>query len=225
MARHFRSVTVGLCIALMLPLGAAASTIFTNFGASQGYNISSGNPIGNAALDGNDYAEGDTFTPSASATFGSLDIALSCSISCPVSFVVKLTADGGDQPGTVLESFSSAGSSLGTLGTHNTPLTFTAVGAPITLTAGTQYWITVASGLNDSIVWNWNSTSDTSDEAISTDTGATWFSPSGLTPGAYDVISASSTTTPTPAPEPGSIWLMAGGLSLFLIHKSKLRQA
>jgi hypothetical protein len=74
------------------------------------------------------------------------------------------------------------------------------------LTAGTQYWVTVASDLSNSIAWNWNSTSDTSDEAVSTDGGATWFSPSGLTPGAYQVNGVQSTTTP----EPSASWFLIG---------------
>ncbi len=73
-----------------------------------------------------------------------------------------------------------------------------------TLTAGTQYWITVSSSVNFAIAWNDNSTGDASDQAISSDGGASWFSPSGMTPSAYEVDGATS------VPEPSTTILLRG---------------
>jgi len=160
--------------------------------------------VGNA-FDGNDYAEGDTFSPVTTATFSSLDIALSCFVACPDSFNVALDSNSADAPSTVLESFTVAGASLGSLGSDNAPIVLTSVLNPV-LSAGTQYWITVAAGTNNSIEWNFNTNGDTSDQAISIDDAATWFSPSGLTPGAYEVIGTASA-----APEPGSALLLFWG--------------
>ena len=118
-------------------------------------------------------------------------------------------------PGAVLESFSVPGTSLGPLGANNAPLVLSSVLKPL-LTAGTQYWVAVTSSLNDSIAWNWNSTGDASSEAISTDGGTTWFAPSGLTPGAYQV---NGTPVTTVMPEPGALVLLTTVLLLLAVGK------
>jgi len=203
---------MGVCALLLAApaVSRADTVVFSNFGAGSSYNTIVANSVGNA-FDGNNYGEGDTFTPTSTTKLSSIDIALSCLFAggCPDAFTVALDTSSGDAPATVVESFSVAGTSLGLLGSSNAPIVLTSVLDP-TLTSGTQYWVTVTSDLNDSIGWNLNSTTDTSDEAISTDGGATWFSPSGLTPGAYEVNGASSKTPPVP--EPSSLGLMMSGL-------------
>src|SRR5579862_8596228 len=81
-------------LALAAPTVAPASVIFTNFGAGRSYDITGGNPIGNA-FDGNNYAEGESFTPAANANFASVSVALSCNIGCPVAanFAISLRSD------------------------------------------------------------------------------------------------------------------------------------
>jgi hypothetical protein len=211
MTRHFTSISVGFCVSLLLPAVSTANIVYSDFGPGQSYDITVGNFVGNDFV-GDNLAEGDTFTPTATTTFGSLDIALSCVTSCPDSFTVALAQDSGsDSPGTVIESFTGAGASLGALNVNNSPLVFNSVLMP-TLTLGTQYWVTVASDLNNTIAWNLNSTGDTSDQAISSDGGATWFSPSGLTPGAYEVNSPSTAT-----PEPRLIYLLGSALAMMVV--------
>ncbi len=213
MNRHLSAFArLGICISVfMIPaLSPAATLLFSNFGPGSSYNISQGNPVGNA-FDGNDYAEGDTFILSGNATFNSLSIALSCFATCTDSFHVALTRDAGNQPGTALETFTVAPGALGPLGANNPPLVLNSVLDPM-LTGGTRYWITVSSDLNDSIDWNLNSIGDQSAEAISTDGGATWFSPSGNTPGAFAVSGT--------VPEPSSIGLLlSSGLLLGLVRR------
>ena len=194
---------------LAIPAVSRADVVFSNFGAGFSYNTGAGNFIGNG-LDGSgsNYAEGDTFTPTTTATFTSLEIALS-NFFGPTNtdrLAVSLDANSGDAPGATLESFIVAPGTLGTLGNNNAPIVLNSVVMPV-LTAGTQYWVTVSDQAGvDSNVWNWNSTGDMSDEAISTDGGSTWFSPSGLTPGAYQVNGVQSTTTP----EPSASWFVIG---------------
>jgi hypothetical protein len=125
---------------------------------------------------------------------------------CTDPFTVSLNSNSGDAPASVLQSFTVPGASLGAFGSNNPPILLNAV-APLTLIAGTQYWVTVTSDVNNSISWQNNSTGDTSDQAISTDGGATWFSPSGLTPGAYQVDG-----TVAAVPLPAAAWLLASGL-------------
>jgi hypothetical protein len=203
-----RRVTVSALFALLLAAAPAtrAGSIFSNFGAGSSYNTSVGNSIGND-FSGSNNAQGDTFTTSAAYTVTSLEIALSSFFSTNTDELqVSLTADSGDSPGAVLASFNVLPGTLGTLGANNAPVTFSAPPG-ITLTAGTQYWVTVADvrGL-DSNFWNWNSTGDTSDQAISTDGGSTWFSPSGLTPGAYGVEGVAV------VPEPSTLVLLSSGV-------------
>jgi hypothetical protein len=111
---------------------------------------------------------------------------------------VDLAADSGsDSPGSIVESFTVAGTSLSSVGVDNPPLLLDSVLFP-TLTAGTQYWVVVESDLNDSIAWSDNITGDTSDQAVSSDGGSTWFSPSGATPSAYEVDSQIPSGTVVP---------------------------
>jgi hypothetical protein len=220
MTRHFNTfVAVGFCVAL-LPAVSQAALIFGNLGTSPVYDTTGGNFVGNDFA-GDNLAEGDTFVPSVNAIFGSLKIALSCNLSCPDGYTVSLRTDTSDAPGAVIESFVGSGASLGNLGVNNPLVVFNSALHP-TLTATTQYWITVSTDLNNSIAWNWNTTGDTSDQAISSDGGATWFSPSGLTPGAYEVDTLTAL-----APEPGTSVLVACSLLLFLVgrHLSRRRSS
>lgn len=169
------------------PVGEASS-IFTNFGAGQSYNTGTGNPIGNA-FDGSTYAEGDSFVSGGNFSLSSISLALSYVFpgSVPDDFSVALRNNSGDAPGaTVLETWTVHGSALGALGTNHSALTLVSVLNPA-LTNGMRYWVTVSSDLNDSITWNWNSTGDSNDAAISLDAGSSWFSPSGTTPGALEL--------------------------------------
>lgn len=189
-----------LTLLFMPSVSWADGIVFTNFGAAHSYNTGAGNTVGNA-FDGNNYAEGSTFTPSVSESFTSVTIALSCLSSCPDNFDVSITESAGGMPGAVLENFIVNAASLGVFGTDNAPVVRNAAQGPM-LAAGTQYWITVDSDLNNSIAWNLNSTGDLAGTAISLDGGSTWFSPSGQTPGAFEVDGV------TGVPEPPSLLLV-----------------
>jgi hypothetical protein len=201
------AVTVVLGVSTLLFMVPTAcwadGIVFTNFGAAHSYNTGVGNTVGNA-FDGNNYAEGDTFTPSLSESFTSITIALSCLSICLDNFDVSLTQSAGGAPGAVLKNFIVNAASLGVFGTNNPPLVLNTAQGPV-LAAGSQYWITVDSDLNDSIAWNLNSTGDVSATAISLDGGLTWFSPSGQTPGAFEVDGVGVTVVP----EPTSLLLVA----------------
>jgi len=85
------------------------------------------------------------------------------------------------------------------------------------LSVGTHYWVAVRAPLTDTIAWNLNTSGDVSDQAISTDSGATWLSPSGNTPGALRVDAV-----PLAVPEPGSLGLLiGGGLLLSLVRRQR----
>src|SRR5579871_5257594 len=130
--------TAAWILLLAAPAISRADVVFTNFGAASSYDLSNTNVVGNG-FDGNNYAEGDTFTATTNGIFGSLDIALSCIFACSDSFTVSLDASNAGMPGAVIESFAVSGASLGVLGNNNAPLVFDSVLNPL-LTAGTQYW-------------------------------------------------------------------------------------
>jgi hypothetical protein len=206
---------------MMIPHVGNANVLFTNFGPGFAYNTAAGNVAGNGRdLTTNVYWEGDTFTPTTTAKFSILDIALSCDAAglCPANFTVALTADSGsDSPGAVLESFTFAGTALGLLGTNNPPVVFNSVVKP-TLLAGTQYWVTVSAPFADTVVWNWNTTGDMSDQAVATN--GVWFSPSFMTPSAYEVDGVVAAV-----PEPGTVWLLASGLAAIFLRRGLLRRS
>lgn len=203
--KRFKGVALIGALAALLPATASASVIFTNFGASLPYDTSQGNPVGNDFA-GDNAAAGDSFKLSSNAVFGSAMVALSCVVGCPaaMNFAVNLTADSSDSPGAVIESFLFTGTTLKALGNNNAPILLTSVLHP-TLLSGMQYWVTVSSTVAYAIVWNNNSTGDTNDQAVSSDGGATWFAPTGATPGALEVDG-------TVAPEPAAGLLTGAGL-------------
>ncbi len=209
--KRFKGVALIGALAAILPATASASVIFTNFGASLTYDTSQGNPVGNDFA-GDDAAQGNSFILSSDAIFRSAMLALSCVVGCPavMNFTVDLTADSGDSPGSVIESFFFTGTTLNALGNNNTPIALTSVLRP-TLLSGTEYWITVSSSVRNAIVWNNNSTGDTNDQAVSSDGGTTWFSPTGATPGALEVDGI--------VPEPSCGLLAGAGLIVALWRK------
>ena len=216
---HRLALPLTLGVALLCAAAAPtaqAGVVFTNFGPSLAYDTGSGNPVGNA-FDGNDYAGGDAFTPSQTGVLSSLRLALSCAFGCADPFNVSLTADNGDQPGTVLENFTVQGTALGAFALNNPPLLLTSLVHP-QLHLGTQYWVAISSPISDAISWNLNTSGDSSDQAISTDGGATWFSPSGNTPSALEVSVAPAATTP----EPGTLAFLLGGAMLLALRRPVL---
>jgi hypothetical protein len=196
------SKCLGICVLSMgMSAPALASVIFSNFGPGDSYNTSSGNVVGDG-FDGGFYSEGESFTPGQNAAFGSLRIALSEVFpgSQGSSLTINLMADSGNAPGAILETWLTAPGSLGLLGNNNSPLVLNS-NLNLTLLSGTEYWITASlTGLGNAIAWNWNSTGDLNAQAINDGSG--WFSPSGLTPGAFQVDSAASTV-----PEPSTLAL------------------
>jgi PEP-CTERM motif len=215
--QSIKSSVVIWFVAAALPAIAPAAVIFTNFGPSLSYDITQGNPVGNDFA-GDTAAEGDSFIPTANAAFASVQLALSCVVGCPAAdtFTVALTADNADAPGAAIESFLFSGTTLSALGINNAPIMATSVLKP-TLTAGTRYWITVSSSLTYALAWNNNTTSSTVDQAVSSDGGASWFSPSGMTPSAFQVNSAAT------APEPSTVLLLSGGLLLGFLRNRLVR--
>jgi len=214
-------LNLGICAALLSSPGVShADTLFSNLGPGSSYNTALGNPVGDG-LDGSgfNYAQGATFTPGQTDTLTSIVLALSCA-ACPAagSLTLTLTENVAGHPGAALESFSILGSSLGNLGNNNPLITVSSLLQP-SLSAGTPYWVTVSGLPTSALAWNWNNTGDASAEAISVDGGASWFSPSGLTPGAYAINGI-----PAAIPEPRTLWLVTTAVLGLGIAQFQLRK-
>jgi len=202
---------------LAAPVVSRATVVYSNFGLSFAFDQTQGNSIGNDLV-GDNLAEAETFTPGANFTFTALEIALSCAVSCPGSdpLTVSLqTSTAGLPSGTALETFTVAGGTLPTLGT-SLHQTFTSILNPA-LTSGTKYWVVVIDALgNNQSTWSLNTTGATATNADSIDGGTSWNSPTGQTPGAFEVDGSTGSVTP----EPGTLGMMlGGGLLLGLIRK------
>lgn len=206
-----------ICSVVLTSQAGLAAVVFTNFGPSFAYDISSGNPVGNS-FDGNNYAEGARFTPLSTVNLSSVRIALNCAFGCPGPdpITVTLSQNNGTTPGAVIESFSLSGSLLGAFGVNNSPLLLTSLLNPI-LNSGTNYWITASATLRDTIAWNLNNTAGTSVTALSSNGGATWISPAGQTPGAFQI---DGFDVGSKAPEPASFaTCLSGALAIFAARR------
>lgn len=187
----------------------ADTVLFSNYGPSFTYVLGLGDTVGND-LAGSNWGAGDAFVSLATAPLSSIYVSAACTMGCSDNLVVNLDANAGGKPGAVLESFSVSASVLGPFGTFHAPLMLNSVLHP-TLTAGTEYWVTLTTDLNNTLVWNLNSIGQVSSEASSTDGGVTWTAPSSLATGALQVNGVSSTS---PVPEPASFGLLATGLAM-----------
>jgi len=192
------------------PVARASAILFSNFGPGLSYDTSTGNPVGND-LAGFDEWQGESFKPVTTATLSSIEIALSAVAFSSLSPVtVALWSDVGNRPGAILERFANPVGAIGPLGSNNPALVLNSSLFPV-LSVGSQYWVTAASPLTSSYSWNFNTTGELADHAISIDTGATWFTAPGgfYTPGAFQVDG-------NPVPEPGTLTLIASVGLLFI---------
>lgn len=199
------------------PAISRADVIYSNYGGGLGYNFSVGNEVGGDGV-GDNQAQADTFTPTATYTFTSLTMALGCYGSCPDNFTVAIMGDVGGFPNSasVLDSFTFSGTALPTFGTGASVII--SGGPALTLNAGTPYWIAVMTDTTNQIDWGLNSTGDAS--ALATafgggGVGDTWYELGG-TPGAYEIDGTLSGSTP----EPGTLgMILGGGLLLGFLRK------
>ncbi len=195
---------------------ARASTLFNNLNANP---LSKYNCCNSYTIEGSStaqyFAQGFSFTPSASESVSQVDIALQI-FGGTDSVVVTLNADSGGLPGAVLETWNVSG--LPAPATCCT-LQSLAPGVPLTLTSGTIYWLIATPGAADTFAgWNLNNTSSTGPRAVQSSSGGA-FSLFGATDtqGAFDVIGAAA------VPEPASMALATAGLAVLFALRLRRR--
>lgn len=128
-------------------------------------------------------------------------------------FVISLYDNGGDIPGTVIQTYSVTAdvspSGFGTAGDQPVLIFWADPLVPtVDLTGGTTYWVSIyEDDLDTSGTWAWaNSTGS----GIAAFTGSSWIS---LTSSPNLAFSPSMATPQTAMPEPGALALLGFGLA------------
>jgi hypothetical protein len=184
--------------ACLLVLGgsgpARADVLFSNFGAGQTYQTGVGWTLSTQASSvGQNFAQGDAFTPSETANVTSVSAAIG--LVTGANFIeLRLFTDAGGKPGTLLESYDFTGA-MGNFGNANPPLTAASTVHPL-LTAGQQYWLIAFPSQNTWAAWNFNNTGDTGPHALTSDNGTT-YQVGTNTRGAFEVDGAFAIPEPT----------------------------
>lgn len=187
---------------------AHASVLFSDLNANPASKYNSGSSwIIQGTGTGAYFAQGFTFTPSATEGLSQVDIALSA-VSGSDSVIVTLNADSAGLPGSVLETWNVSG--LPAFGTCCVLQTlFPAV--PLTLNLGTTYWLVATPGAtNTSAGWNVNNTGSTGPRAVQSSSGGA-FTIFGANDdrGAFDIIGTAAVV-----PEPATVTFAVAGLAL-----------
>src|SRR5271157_4612032 len=170
-----------------------ADIIFSDLGPGDSYKGSFG-----YVVDSSD-AVSTPFTPTVTSVLSEVELAMGTNFGGGNQVIVQLQNDNAGSPGSIIESYSiSVLPTFGGSSSDHLSVAFSSLDP--TLTAGTQYWLSVLPAVPSTLVnWNVNSTGYTG-LALSSDGGATWnFSSSRVEP-AFRVDSA-------PVPEPSSLVL------------------
>jgi hypothetical protein len=207
---------------LLSALGAArAGTLFSNLNADPlhkyncclGYIVEGDSP-------GTFFAQGFSFTPSATEDLLRIDIALSI-VTEPDLVIVTLQADNGGLPGAVLQSWNVSG--LPPAGTCCTLQSLTPA-TTITLFSASGYWLVATpGGTNTLATWNENNTGSTGRRAVQNSSGGAFSIFGANDPrGAFAVIGTGTGTETETAPEPASMALAIAGISVLLIRRARI---
>ena len=155
---------IGLLFIWVAAMPAQAdTTIFSNLGAGDSYNGSTGWTLGTPDSGTDYFVDGSAFTVGAtSLNLSTIEVAAGLTAGTN-QLTINLDADSGGNPGAVIESFTINGAMPGFGSVSAGSLvTATSVLHPL-LTAGSQYWV-VLSVPNDGMTWaawNQNSIGDT----------------------------------------------------------------
>jgi hypothetical protein len=199
---------VPAAVVLFAGSSANAGTLFSNLNADplSKYNSGSSWIIQGSSV-GQYFAQGFTFTPSATENLSQVDIALQL-VDGSDAVVVTLNADSAGLPGAVLETWNVNGlPGIGTCCVLQTLLP----AVPLTLNFGTTYWLVATPGAATTHVgWNLNNTGSTGPRAVQNSSGGafTIFAPNDDR-GAFDIIGTAAVV-----PEPATIAFAAAGLAL-----------
>jgi PEP-CTERM motif len=196
---------VATFVVLLLPAVSYADTVVAGtFGSGQSFQTSAGWSVyynsgcGTACFQN----VASSFTPTGTFTLTQIDVAAS-GLSGTNQIGVELLSDASGAPGSVLESWTLT--NVPSYGSSFTPEALAAV-SPITLSAGTTYWVELVSLSSNPTVWNYSPSIMGSTDVLGNATGPNWVADSNQFVPAYDVLGTAA------VPEPSTLLLFGVGL-------------
>lgn len=196
--------TLGIILCLSAA-PASAGIIFNDFGPGFSYNCCTGWTASGADSFAGEWESANLFTAAISGAVDESDVAIGWEFGGSGGATVSLWTDSGGLPGVQLGAWNvTAGESFGNC---CGVVTITGISG-VNLTAGQSYFMLVVAGDATTYnVWNWNNQGATGLQVHSQDGGSTWnVGGSGVTLGAFDLISAAT------VPEPATMTLVGAGL-------------
>lgn len=196
---------------------SSATVAFSTLEAGGGYSGASGTAISGSADTSGYQGFGNEFAPTVSGELDNIGIALAYvyNVSQPELVDVQLRLDSGGSPtGPILASGSVM--TDGYFGSSSTALSTFSPSTPVSLTAGTDYWLLITPSSSSSVdVWN-DETSGMPGNFAATRDGSTWaVGPDQNQPlNAFQVIVV---------PEPSCLALALGGLMLIAARRQIIR--
>lgn len=197
-----------------------ADVIYSNFGPGDSFDSGSGVIVSSSTTDRRPSL---AFTPGAGVSISEIDFVTSItSIDSMNQVTVTLSSDNGGAPGTALasQSFLNAMGLAGDL--ENMPaLLQWILNAPLAVSAGSQYWITLDGPVPGAVIWNSNLTGAFGYSTYGAN-GINIWTTSGGTLGAIRILSAEANGA---VPEPSTLALLPGALALlaFGIRRGRLK--
>ena len=172
--------------------GARAGTIYSNFGPGDSFHTDSGAPV--------DQKPSISFISTVDQALSEVDFAVSLRSAGSVNqLTLRLSGDTAGHPGTsvgtgIFDGFLSVTPGI----LQWIPVT------QLTLAAGTTYWISLEAPQNN-VIWNYNDQLASGDSRFISNV---WTVQAADTQGALRIIGSDVTASP----EPGTWFLLAGGI-------------
>jgi PEP-CTERM motif len=216
-----RTSLLAACLGLCLSSVAKADLIFSNLGPGGTYATQAQGvawAVEGASVGVIQTAIAASFTPTTTAVLSDIQLAVfyfGSGLTNPItnsSIVIELQNNNSGAPGSVIESWTASNLPVYNPSSGSQPLTFVSSTLSLTLSAGTQYWVSVLPGNSDTDAgWAVNSLG-LMGVSSSNDGGSTW-SPVTNAPPIYTPAFQVDSVASAVAPEPSNLFLAGTGIA------------
>jgi hypothetical protein len=199
-----------LLLTLVLPIASRASTIYTNLGAGSSYYCCDGYAVNSSQQ----LAMAFTVPGGPGYSLTQIDIALTFADIGTNSALVQLWSDSAGSPGVIIGAWTLGGPlpEYGLTTAIQSSQTISGISG-ITLSGGTQYWLTPLPGDSSTeAVWNTTDPSSIGITNASFDGGSTWTAACDVCNRTAFAVYGDPVSAPPEVPEPSTILLLGGGL-------------